>query len=270
VDLNLVKKGKLIKYNIQKFLPIRRNFAEQFEIYEKKHYIHILTEFDITKLRSNIEVKSEEIGENLSLTAYLVKSVSNASSNSNILNTFQFRKRRTLFSNDIDISVIIERLVDGELWPISHIIREVNKKSFYEVHNEIRKAQIDQIDIDITKRLLKRFFILPFFLRKFIRKRIQKSPILTNKYMGSLTVTALGMFGLGRGWFIPNEGLPLIVTIGGIFQQPTISDNDIKIRDKLCVTLSFDRDKSMITLISLFISKLRDKIESAIFLEELA
>ena len=60
--------------------------------------------------------------------------------------------------------------------------------------------------------------------------------------MGTVGITAVGMFGNGAGWGIPIPPPTLMVTVGGIAEKPGVVNGHIAIRDYLSLTISFDHE----------------------------
>ena len=137
-----------------------------------------------------------------------------------------------------------------------------NRKTVREIHHEIRAAQVQ----DVTKDLM-RFQSLPTFLFKpylWIFTWIGRThPRMWKKNVGTVGITAVGMFGNGAGWGIPPAPpTPLMMTVGGIGQKPGVVDGHIAIRDYLSLTVSFDHELIDGAPAARFTERLKDLIES--------
>ncbi len=53
----------------------------------------------------------------------------------------------------------------------------------------------------------------------------------TEEVLGTVAMTAVGMFGKGAGWGIPLAGQTLTTTLGGIDEKPGVVDGQIALRD---------------------------------------
>ena len=222
---------------------MRRVASETLSVYENKHNIHALVEFDVTKPRKMIKEYKEKTGEKISFTGFIVNCVAQAVEENKITHAMRYRRKKLVIFDDVDVCTLIERIVDGEIWPTYHIIRGANKKSLNKIHEEIRTAQVKDVYINNTKKLMKKFLKVPKFLRMPIRKIVQKNPFIIRKNMGTIVVTSIGMFGMGSGYGIPYVGQTLSVTVGGISRKPVFGDNDeIIAREFLNVTISLDHD----------------------------
>ena len=83
---------------------------------------------------------------------------------------------------------------------------------------------------------------MPSFLRIFSYRILLRFPHQAKQTIGTVLVTAVGMFGERGGWGIPLPLHTLAVTIGGIAEKPGVIDGKIEIREYLSLTVSFDHD----------------------------
>jgi hypothetical protein len=134
--------------------------------------------------------------------------------------------------------------LEGEKFPLAHVIRAANTRSFREIHEEIRAIQADPSSSPSLKMrdTVKWFLLAPGFVRDLFYRLIQKSPPQLKRQMGTVVLTAVGMFGKGAGWGIPTTHNTLGVTLGGIGQKPGVVDGRVEIREYLSVTLAMDHD----------------------------
>jgi pyruvate/2-oxoglutarate dehydrogenase complex dihydrolipoamide acyltransferase (E2) component len=80
------------------------------------------------------------------------------------------------------------------------------------------------------------------FMRTIIYRVINRSPRLWKKYVGTVYLTAVGMFGNGGGWGIAFSAHTLGIVLGGIGEKPVVVDGRIEICECLYVTADFDHD----------------------------
>src|SRR5207237_3181595 len=130
--------------------------------------------------------------------------------------------------------------------PIVSIIRAANKKTFREIHHEIRAAQVEKVEkawegfsampwLQFVPMFLIRIFWWVFCWLRRTYPQVQK------KYGGTVGVTAVGMFGKGAGWGIPSNDHMIDLTLVGVASKPGVADGQIHIGDYVCVTMIFDR-----------------------------
>jgi hypothetical protein len=117
----------------------------------------------------------------------------------------------------------------------------VNKKSFREIHQEIRSFQQEHQSSQESK-FIERFVLLPGFIRRSFLWILLRNPRLIKEYYGTVLVTSVGMFGTGSGWGIPVPNHTLQLTLGGIAKKPGIVEDRIEVREYLNVTISIDHD----------------------------
>jgi len=110
------------------------------------------------------------------------------------------------------------------------------------------------------------FASLPFFVRKTLDwNRLLRDPFRMKRMMGTVAVTAVGMFGKvggGSSWGIPIEFHPLTVALGAIARKPAIVGERVEPREFLGMTLMFDHDVIDGALMAMFLQRLRELIES--------
>ncbi len=80
--------------------------------------------------------------------------------------------------------------------------------------------------------------------------------------MGTVGITAVGMFGKGAGWGIPPALPTLMITLGGIGEKPFIIDGRLDTRDFLSLTISFNHDIIDGAPAARFIKRFKELIES--------
>ena len=104
------------------------------------------------------------------------------------------------------------------------------------------------------------FLFRPFFWGfSWIGRRY---PQLWKKYVGTVGITAVGMFGKGAAWGIPPAIPTLMITLGGIGEKPVLVDGHIALRDYLSLTISFDHDMIDGAPAARFTERLKELIES--------
>ena len=169
--------------------------------------------------------------------------------------------------DDVDVATVIERDVEGQKIPVAYVIRAVNHKTFREIHTEIRAFQVQET----TKSVLG-FTTLPFLpaslLTQILYRILRTFPHLHKRVVGTIGVTAVGMFGKGYGWGLPVAAASLAITLGGLATKPGVIDDHIAIRDYLCMTLSFDHRITDGGPAARFANRLKDLIESGYGLDD--
>lgn len=143
--------------------------------------------------------------------------------------------------DDVDAVTLIETEAGGVALP--HIIRAANRKSFLDIHQEIRAIQAKPQRSAQRKGVARLGQHAPRFVRRIFYWGLRQNPHWMKRYAGTVVSTAVGMFGQGPGWglgFLPMHTLG--ITVGGIGEKLALIDGEISEREVLCVTISMDHD----------------------------
>jgi pyruvate/2-oxoglutarate dehydrogenase complex dihydrolipoamide acyltransferase (E2) component len=108
------------------FPKTRQIIIDLGEIGKKVHTSKILIELDVTEGRTLIRDHKERTGKSISFTGWIMKCVGHAVNEHKEIHAIRKGKRKTIIFNDVDISVQVERVVEGHLRPMPFV---VNKKS---------------------------------------------------------------------------------------------------------------------------------------------
>lgn len=222
------------------FTMNRRMVAASASVGREQNNIHAITEIDVTEPRRYILEHRQRTGERLSWTAFVVTCLARAISEHPHLNAFR-RGSKLILLDDITISVLVERELDGEKVPEPFGIQAAQTKTYRQIHDEIRAAQqhADRQLGGLSGATWVRF-IPGFLMRLFVRAASQN--IAMAKRYGVVGVTAVGMFGSGALWLIPLSGATVVVSVGGIVPRPHACDGRIEEREHLCLTVTFNHD----------------------------
>lgn len=229
------------RYQVIPFPKARRLITDVGTLGKNKPVIRGLLEIDVTKPRQFIREHKERTGERLSFTAFLTACAGRAVDGDKNLHAYRDWRGRLILYEEVDIATMIEVKKDGKKFPVGHIVRAANQKSFREIHEEIRETQAKPMGSQEVKRLYS-FNALPGFIRRFFLRILDRSPHWVKRYKGTVMLTAVGMFGSGGGWGMSLPSHTLGITVGGIEEKPGVVDGQIEAREFLNVTLDFDHD----------------------------
>jgi pyruvate/2-oxoglutarate dehydrogenase complex dihydrolipoamide acyltransferase (E2) component len=223
-------------------IPAMRRFAfDSGYLGRKRHIVHGLIEVDITTAREHIEEHKRETGEKLSLTAFIIFCLSKAIENHPHLHAYRDWRNRLVIYRDINITSMFEIEFGIKKIPVPHVFRATNRKTFKQIHDELRSIQIKPHASDET-RFMRWFLILPAFLRRIFYWMVMKFPQSFRDSSSPVMVTAVGMFGTGGGWVITMPNFTLNIGVGGISKKPGVHEGQIVIREYLDLTISIDHD----------------------------
>lgn len=248
----------------------QRWMATAYRAVQHKPMIHGLLSVDVTRARAALRTHKAQTGEALSFTAFLAACVARAVDEHKAVQAFRQGTRRLILFRDVDIATRVERDTGGKKFVTVHILRAANRKTLRQLHDEIRAAQTADPRRMLTRGKLMSiwlFSLLPTVLYKpyfgAFAWMASRNPNLWKQTMGTVGITAVGMFGTGAGWGIPaTSPTSLMVTIGGIGEKQVIVDGRIDAREYLCLTISVDHDVIDGAPAARFIRRLKELIES--------
>ena len=203
----------------------------------------------------------------MSFTAFIITCLAQAVDENKSLHAYRKGRKHLVLFDEVDVATFVEREVAGHSQPISSLIRAANKKTFREIHQEIRRAQVEQVEalrdsfnpthwvVALPMVVFRGFWAI------FWRVR-DRSPQVQKHLYGTVAITAVGMFGKGGGWGIPVAEHTLMVTVGGIAEKPGVVDGHIAIREYLSLTLSMNHAIVDGAPAARFAQRLKELIES--------
>lgn len=227
-------------YRVEPFSANRQMVVASLTVHRQSNTIHNMTEVDISEPRRLIAEHRQHTGERLSLTAYVVACLAGTFDDFPQFNAFR-KGSRLIVLDDLTISVLFEREIDGENVPEPVGIQRANRKTYRQINDELRAAQQHQGERlgSATGTGWVRF-IPGFLLRTFIR--LASRNIGMQKRFGVVGVTAVGMFGAGPMWLVPLTSATVTVAVGAIAKRPAVIDGALQEREHLCLTISFNHD----------------------------
>ena len=231
----------------------------------EKNTIHAFTETDISGPRRLINDHFEKTGEKLSFTAYIVTCLAQVIKSYPQMNSF-IKGRKLVLLDDITISVLIEREINGEKIPEPIGIKKAQLKTFYQIHKEIRDAK--KIKNDKLGSLEGQVWIrfIPNILLKTFVKLADKNINMAKRY-GKISVTAIGMFSKEPIWFLPHGSGTVLITVGSISNKVVEIEGEFVSREHLCLTASFDHNIIDGAPAARFMNRLIEEIKSGKLLQ---
>jgi len=235
-------------YKIKDFPPSRNIVVDVLREAHRKHSAFGFGEIDCTNIREYMKTYKLKTGENFSFTSYVVWCIAKAIDETKDMHAVKKGKKLIIF-DDVDISTLIERETPtGTKVPVTMIIRAANKKSFAEIQDQVRggqKSEFTGASLGKSKeaQLASKFAKMPGFIRSLVWFKVRHDPNLRKQMVGTVNITAVGMFGTKGGWAISPSLWPLGIVVGGITRRPAVGANDkIEIREFLDLTVVIDHD----------------------------
>jgi pyruvate/2-oxoglutarate dehydrogenase complex dihydrolipoamide acyltransferase (E2) component len=251
-------------YQVVPYPKYRRWMVAAFRSTHHKPMIHGLLEVDVSGARAHLRDHKAKTGESLSFTAFLIACLAKAVDEHKAVQAIRFGSKRLILFDEVDVLTDIERDVAGQKYIIPLIVRAANRKTFRELHDEIRAAQGADV-----KNVLKRFpflFLPAVLYRPFLWAFGwigSRRPQLWKTIVGTVEISAVGMFGNGAGWGIPPApATTLMLTVGGIGEKQVVVDGHTAVREYLSLTISVDHDLVDGAPAARFTGRLKELIES--------
>lgn len=235
----------------------------------RKHHIKACIEADVTNARSAIR-ELRRGNSPISFTSWLIKCLAAAVNEHRQVHALRKGRRGLVLFEEVDISVLVEKTVNGVPVPIPLVIRNVHNREIGEIFRELEDAKRKDI-ADGKEYVIEQnrdgatpgiYSLLPQWMRLCIWKLILANPHRMKKLMGTVVFTSVGMAGNARGWILPFSVHPLCVAVGSITTRPVTAENRTENREFLAITLLLDHDVIDGAPAARFASRLTELLES--------
>lgn len=255
-------------YQVVPYPKTRRWEAASFRTVRHKAMMHGLLEIDVTEVRARLREHKVKTGEALSFTAFLITCLAKAVDENKAVQAYRQGGKRLIVFEDVDVYTPIEHEMAGQKQVFPSVIRAANRKTLREIHREVRAAKMRD-----TSKAMNRLRFLPAILYQpylwILTWKWRRDPRAWKKDVGTVGITAVGMFGEGTGWGIPIPPPVLMITVGGIGEKPGGVDGQIVMREYLSLTISFDHEVIDGAPAARFTRRLKELIESGYGLDGL-
>ncbi|WP_327051890.1 2-oxo acid dehydrogenase subunit E2 [Halomicrococcus gelatinilyticus] len=245
----------------ERMSPQQQLTVDYMQMAGHRSNVHGLVEVDVTDARERIRTIEAETGTKLSFTAFVVACLATTVAERPHVHRYRDWRGRIHEFEDVDVNVLVEREVDGERVGVPHVIRRANRRTVRSIHDEIRRVEADTTDrpepglAGLARRL-------PGVLRRQIWRLPQWFPTRWKRLAGSVAVTSVGMFGTGNGWAISPTNYTLQLTVGGIGTKPRLVDGELRSREFLSLTVTFDHDVVDGAPAARFVQRLGERLEA--------
>ncbi len=235
-------------YQVVDLSPGRRLMINMLDLSGPAHNMYGLLEVDVTVARQVIEEHKARTGETLSFTGFLTLCLACAVSEHKEVQAYLKGRKQLVLFEDVDVGMMIEGKIGDKRALMGHVIRGANRKTYRQIHDEIRSVQSTPVP---PNRGLPSWFrtamLLPWPLswlfKAFIRMAERRDPTFGTSMGGTVSITAVGMFGEGHGgWGIYPVTGTLGLVVGSIAQKPAVVEGQIEPREILHLTVTFDHD----------------------------
>lgn len=252
-------------HNPSRLIPfpwVRVPILDSLRIAHRKPLMIALAEVDVTDAHQTLQAHRRATGESLSFTAFIIGCVAQAVDEYKMMQAYQRGSKHLILFDEVDVCTLIEHGGDDERQATPYVIRAANRKTFRDIHQEIRTAQAAGIGGVWEMRGRRLYPHLPRVLRRAFWWAFSRSPRLKQRVGGTIQVSAVGMFGEGTIWGIaPTTDYTLMVVLGSIAEKPGVVDGRIEVRRYLCLTVSADHNVVDGAPFARFIQRLKELIE---------
>lgn len=252
----------------------RRIWLNALDLSWTRHAIYGLLEVDVTDARRFIAEQKRRSGESLSFTGYLTFCLARAVDEDKTVQAYLKNRRQFVIFEDVDVGLMVEHKAGEKKALMGHVIRGANRKTYREIHEEIRAVQSEPVPPGRGMPSWFRSALLlpkPFsnLFKALIAMAVRRDPTILVSMQGTVAITSVGMFGGGHsGWGLTPTGTPLGLVVGGTAWKPAIVEGRIEPREFINLTVVFDHDVIDGAPATRFTRRLIELIESGYGLEE--
>lgn len=261
-------------YRVVELSRGRRAWINAMSLSGPTHWMTALLEVDVTVPRQRIATHKAATGETLSFTGFLVYCLGRAVDENKEVQAYLKGRRQLVTFDDVNVGMMIEHETGGQRALMGHNVLAANRKSYREIHEEIRTAQAAPVP---ANRGMPDWFrsamLLPWPLsgvvKAFMAFATRNNPAIRVAASGTVAITAVGMFGRGHsGWGIATTPVSLSLVVGSTATKPAVVEGRIEPREILHLTVLLDHDVVDGAPAARFIKRLVELIESGYGIDE--
>jgi len=261
-------------YHVVDLSPGRRIWLNTLELSWPPRAIYGLLEVDVTVVRKFIAEYKERTGESLSFTGYLAFCLGRAVEEHKEVQAYLKGRRKLLIYDDVHVGLMVEHKAGGKGALMGHVVQAANRKSYREIHDEIRAVQSAPLPPDRgMPSWFRSAMLLPWPLSRLLmaalRLNQRRDPTVFAAMGGTVAITSVGLFGGGHsGWGLTPTPESLGLVVGGIAWKPAVVEGRIEPREILNLTVMFNHDVVDGAPAARFTRRLVELIESGYGLSE--
>jgi pyruvate/2-oxoglutarate dehydrogenase complex dihydrolipoamide acyltransferase (E2) component len=239
---------KIGPYHVVDLTPSRRVWLNTLDLSWSPHCIYGLLEVDVTVARRFIAEHKARTNETLSFTGFLVACLAHAVDEDKAVQAYLKGRKQLIVFDDVNVGMMIEGKTGEKRALMGHVIRGANRKTFWEIHQEIRTVQSTPVPPSRGMPTWYRsVMLLPWPLSKLVkallRMIMQRDPTIPVSMAGTVGITSIGMFGGSHsGWGLTPTGNSLGLVVGGVAWKPAVIEGRIEPREILNLTVLFDHN----------------------------
>jgi len=235
-------------YHVVDLTPTRRVWLNTLDLEGPEHCMYGLLEVDVTVARQFIAEHKARTGETLSFTGFLIFCLARAVDEDKAVQAYLKNRKQFVIFDDVDVGLMVEGKIGERKALMGHVIRGANRKTYREIHQEIRQVQSAPVP---PGRGMPSWFrsamLLPrplsILVKSLLGMILRRDPTILVSMSGTVDITSVGMFGGGHsGWGLTPTGTSLGLVVGGTAWKPAVVEGRIEPREILNLTVVFDHD----------------------------
>jgi pyruvate/2-oxoglutarate dehydrogenase complex dihydrolipoamide acyltransferase (E2) component len=235
-------------YQVVDLPPGRRIWLNTLEMSWPSHSIYGFVEVDVTVVRRSIAEHKERTGETLSFAGYLTFCLARAVDEDKSIQAYRKGDKQLVLFDDVNVGLMVENKAGEKRALMGYVVRAANRKTYREIHDEIRKVQSEPAPAGRgMPSWFRSLMLLPWPLSKLaialVRMNGRRDPTIAVSIGGTVDITSVGMFGGGHsGWALTPTFHPVGLVVGSIAWKPVVVEGRIEPREILNLTVTFDHD----------------------------
>lgn len=225
----------------------------------RRHAIPAWFSADITEVSDRLRARGRP-----SLTVYVLGSLARAVARHPRLHATRDLRGRIVIFDDVDVNISVEVEAEGRPFPMNHVLRSVQSRSLDDLHDEVQAVKSDPARSSTSglRVPLQAYLLLPAPLRSRLLGGVRRLPARQKDLMGTVGLTAVGMYGTGGGLGLPFLVHTLDVLVGGLETRPGYdATGALGPRQHLSIAVQVDHDLVDGAPVARFLADFRDDLE---------
>ena len=136
---------KIGPYHVVELSPGRRVWVNALDLSWPAHTMYGLLEVDVTVARRFIAEHKARTGETLSIAGFLTFCLARAVDEDKTIQAYRKGNRQLIIFDDVNVGLMVERKVGEKTALMGHVVRGANRKTYREIHDEIRRVQSEPV-----------------------------------------------------------------------------------------------------------------------------
>ena len=246
---------------IRKVPRERRLVIDALRVGQRQIPVHGLIDVDITIAQQRLGAFDPP----LSMTAFVAACVGRAAARHPEVHGYRDWRGRLVLHSHVDIATLIEVETPTGTFPLAHLIVDADSRSIADISKEIRSVQ-NKTTASPARGMVSRGIPVIAATPGLIRLgyHLANRSVRLRRHTGTVSLTAIGMFGSGGGFGVAAPTLSSLgIVVGGISSQPRVLDDQVAIRNIMNLTITVDHRIVDGAPAARFAADLREGLETA-------